>query len=311
MLAVVLILFWTLFALSSVSVKFHSTTINLNLTEEEIVEAGDFRLGACVFFEGKNKSIEKINAMVSENPNFAYLKVTNIETKFPNKFVIHVTEREELFAVEKDGQVLICDREFRVLKIEENFESKQSNAILLKGVEILDENVEAGDFLNIKQQSMKKFYSSMLQNNRDLTEQLGKFKEIALNDYEDEITKQTYISMQMTTFTGRKFVVNNIDFALSEKLQKMFAVESALYSQTADQLAQIKIVKNENGEYLSYDYAKDLTDEGGNKIYGETDFVPLTHSILSDCYIKIDNYTLTEHIDRTEKDIFYALVENV
>ena len=58
-LAVVLILFWTLFVLSSVSVKFHSTTINLNITEEEIVEAGDFRFGACVFFEGKNKNKEE------------------------------------------------------------------------------------------------------------------------------------------------------------------------------------------------------------------------------------------------------------
>ena len=151
----------------------------------------------------------------------------------------------------------------------------------------------------------------MLQNNRDLTEQLGKFKEIALNDYEDEVTHKEYVSMKMTTFTGRKFVINNIDFALPEKFQKMFAVESTLFSKTDDQLEEIKVVKNDKGEYLSYDFAKDLTDESGNKVYEESDFVPLTHSILSDCYIKIDNYTLTEHIERTEKDIFYAMVENV
>ena len=54
--AVVLILFWTLFALSSVTVEFHTTTKNLTLSEEEIVEAGDFSYGTCVLFDGKSMS---------------------------------------------------------------------------------------------------------------------------------------------------------------------------------------------------------------------------------------------------------------
>lgn len=318
-IAVMLILFWTLFALSTVSVEFHSTTKNLTVSEDEIIEAGQFRYGACVLFEGKKTSIERINEKVKENPNFAYLRVTNIETSFPNKFVIHVTEREELFAVEHDGQVLICDRDFRVLKIEDDFDSKNDNAILLKGLKILNEKISIGDFLKIKQQSMKKFYSVMVQNNRDLNEQLGKFKEIVLSDYQDEITRKTYVSMQMSTFNGRKFVINNIDFAFANKVQKMFSVESALFSQNVDDQGNILnskgeinyVVKNEKGEYLSYESAKDLTDDEGNLIYDESDKVALTYSILANCYIKVDNLTLTEYINRTEKDIFYALVENV
>ena len=50
-----LISLWTLFGLSSVSVEFHSTTQNMNLTENEIVEAGQFTKHACVFFESKKK----------------------------------------------------------------------------------------------------------------------------------------------------------------------------------------------------------------------------------------------------------------
>ena len=313
-----LILFWTLFGLSSVSVEFNSTIKKLTISNEEIVEAGQFRFGACVLFEGKKASIERINNKASENENFAYLKVVNIETKFPNKFVIHVVEREELFAVEHNGQVLICDRDFRVLRIENEYISQNDNAILLKGLKILDEGILIGDFLNIQQESMKKFYSVMLQNNRDLPQQLGKFKEIILSDYQDEITKKTYVSMQMSTFNGRKFVINNIDFAFANKAQKMFAVESALFNQNVDENGNILksdgginyVVKNENGEFISYDFAKKIKDSDGNFVYDESDKIALNYDTLSDCYIKIDNLTLTEYINRTEKDIFYSLVEN-
>ncbi len=318
-IAVVLILFWTLFALSSVSVEFHSTTQNLTVSEEEIVDAGQFNYGACVFFEGKNKSIEKINAKVAENPNFAYLKVENIETRFPNKFVIHVTEREELFAVEHAGQTLICDRDFRVLRTASEYESTQSNPILLDGLTILDDNIAVGDFLSLKQESMKKFYSAMLQNNRSLAEILGKFEKVELSKYQDEMTKVEYASMKLSTFAGRKFVINNIDFYLAEKFQKLFAVESSLYNQNVDQNGNILkangeinyVVKTEDGEYISYDIAKNLLDENDASLYDESDKVALTYAILANCYIKIDNHTLSEHIDRGASDIFYALVEDL
>lgn len=316
---VLLILFWTLFALSSVSVNFKSTTQNLVLSEEEIVEAGQFRYGSCVLFEGKKKSINKINAKVYEDERFAYLRVVNIETVFPNKFVIHVSEREELFAVENDGQVLICDRDFRVLrKVEDLYESTQSNAIYLQGLKFDNKNLKVGDFLNVEQNSMKKFYSIMLQNNRDLNQQLGKFKEIKLDTYEDELTKKEYTSMTLTTFQNRKFVVNNIDFALGNKIQKLFAVESSIYSQNVDSLGNITnskgetiyVVKSKNGEYISYEIAKDLKNDNDENLYHESDKMPLTYQILAKCYIKIDNLTLTDYVERTEEDIYYSFVED-
>ena len=308
-IAVFLILCWTLFALSSVSVSFESTTQNLNVTEKEIVDAGKFRYGASVLFEGKKKSVENINNYASQNENFAYIRVVNIETVFPNKFVVHIAEREELFALEQNGKYLICDRDFRVLREADSFTSLQDNAILLKGVVIEDENIAVGDFLNIEQESMKKFYSVMLQNNRDLSQQLGKFKEIELGEYADEITKQEYISMTITTFQNRKFVVNNIDFAFANKIQKLFATESALYSQNVDSDGNILnangdiiyVVKTDAGEYVSYNSEEHTEDQK----------TPLTYQILQNCYIKVDNLTLSNFVDRDENDIYYSLVENV
>ena len=300
--AVFLILCWTLFGLSSVSIEFETTTKNLTLSHDEIVEAGRFRYGASVLFEGKQKYIDNLNAKSAENEKFAYLKVVNIETVFPNRFVVHVAEREELFAVEYDTQFLICDRDFRVLK----FSSTQENAILLKGLQILNSSVSVGDFLEIGQTSMKKFYSVMLQNNRDLAEQLGKFKEIEIGSYQDEITHKEYVSITLTTFQNRKFVINNIDFAFANKVQLMFAAEAALFSQNVDGSGNILnsngeiiyVVKNENGEYLPFD----------SESHSEEEKISLTYQVLQNCYIKVDNLTLNDNIDREETDIFYAPV---
>ncbi len=313
--AVLLILFWTLFGLSSVSVKFSSTRENLTITEQEIVEAGQFRYGACVLFEGKKSSIQKIENMAKENPNFAYLRVVNIETVFPNKFVIHVQEREELFAVENEDRFLICDRDLRVLNILDNFQSEQDNAILLKNLEIKNQTIEIGDFLQTSQSSIKKLYSAFLESGRDLSAIRGKFREITLGTCTDEFQK-TYDSVELKTFQNRKFVINNIDFALSGKVKKMFSAETSLFTQQTDEDGNITnangeilyVVKTQSGEYVNFNSVKDLTDGEGEKIYHETDKVALTYSLLANCYIKVDNLTLSKHINRTEKDIYYAIV---
>lgn len=328
-LATVLILFWTLFALSNVSVQFSSTLKNLKLTETEIVEAGNFRKGACVLFEGKKKSIEKIYAKASENENFAYIKITNIETKFPNKFVVHVAEREELFAVEsKSGQVLICDRDFRVLRLarEEEFQtqetslnnkkyvSTQNNAMLLSGLEIENENVKVGQFLKIKQTAMRKFYANMLLNNRNLAQQLGKFQMLELSDYADEITKKEYVKLTLKTFAGRVFEIKNIDFAFAHKIQKMFSAESAMFSGEVES-KDIWCVRNEKGEYATLVKVIE-TDQQGQEIEkyvpvtSQTEgAVKLSYEILFHCKIVVDNLTLDENVHRTEKDVYYSFVD--
>lgn len=318
-ITVCLVLCWTLFALSSVSVDFESTTKNLTVTEEEIVSAGQFRYGASVLFEGKQSSIDKIYSYASENENFAYIKIENIETVFPNKFVIHISEREEIYAVEHNSKFLICDREFRVLDIRETFESTQENAILLEGVEVKNNSVSVGDFLDITQTAMKKFYSIMLANNRDYSQLVGKYQTITLSNYADELTRKEYTSLTMTTFQGKKFVVNNIDFAFSQKMQKLFATETALFTQNCDAEGnllnasgeKIYVVKNKNGEYLSYEAVKNLTDDKGNLLYSDADKVALSVNLLGKCFIKVDNLTLTDYVKRTENDIYYSLVEDL
>lgn len=302
--AVVLILLWTLFGLSSVTVKFHSTTKNLSVTEQEIIKVGDFRMHACVLFESKNRSIRKIEEYTSVDKRFAYVRVLNIETVFPNKFVIHIAERETLFAVEHSGQVYICDRDLRVLEILTSYESREDNAILLQGLTIKNDKISVGDFLNVEEEEIKKFYSAMQRNNRSFAEQISYFKSAILSTSNDELTGEKYFDLTLKTFSDDKFLIKNINFALDEKVQKMFAIQSAVYNQNVDADGNILdkdgnviyLSKTENGEYIAY-----------NNEYPQK--YALTYQLLSKCYIKIDNLTLSDYVDRNKNDIYYAFVE--
>lgn len=303
--AVVLILFWTLFALSTVTVDYKTTTLNLNLTDEEIIEAGNFHYGASVIFDGKNKYIKNINEKAYENENFAYLEVINIETVFPNRYVIHIAEREEIFAVENNGQFLICDEDFRVLRIADSFSSTKDNPILVNNLEINATEVRVGDFLDIGQVGMQNFYDALLMNNRDLTEQKGFIESVTLGTNYVEITDKTYDNITIRTFSDREFVINNIDFALEYKFQLMFAVDTALYSQIN---SDGQLVDGEGNIVYDYVYDEDgniLYDDNGEPQKGEM----WTYERLLNSYILIDNYILNDYQEVAVTDLYYRLVD--
>jgi len=303
--AVLLILFWTLFALSKVTVSFSTSIENLTVSKEEIIKVGKFRKGASVLFEGKKKSIKRIDEYVSENENFAYIKIENIETVFPNKFVIHISEREELFAIPFQESFLICDRELRVLRVADSFVSKQSNAILLEGLGIKNTEIKVGDFLKVEEKNITKLYSAFVKNNRNLNEQRSKFEKISVSHYKDAFTKKEYVALELSTFSGRKLEILNIDFALSNKIRLLYAVESAVYGQSVDADGdmldksgkKVFFKKLETGEYVTFDEEKD--DPSAKLSYLQ---------VLANCKIRVDNLTLSEFVDRDNNDIYYALV---
>ena len=276
------------------------------LTEEEIVEAGDFSYGACVFFDGKTKYINRLNDKVKDNENFAYLEVVNIETIFPNRYVIHVAEREEVYAYQNGEEVYILDDDLRVLRKENgDYLSTKSNAIELKNLSILNPEVKVGDFLNVEQAGLLNMYNAFLANNRTLEEQKGFVKEIEFGESHVDVTNRDYISAKIVTHSGREFVVNNIDFALVNKIQLMFALDSTLFNQINEEgylvdsegnIVYDKVL-NENGEIV--------TDENGEPLKGEV----WTYERLQNSYVVIDNFILNDYQETSVTDIFYNLVD--
>ena len=306
-IALMLILFWTMFGLSKVVVAFDSTTINLtNLSQEEIVDAGQFDKGESVLFAGKEKYAKNIEKFAEQDKRFAYIKVVNIETVFPNKYVVHIVEREELFGIAYGEQFLICDRDLRVLKIVDSLVFE--DVIVVENMQTYTENPKEGDFLQAKQQALSKFCSAMIANNRDLSTQLAKFEKIVFEDYFDDFTGKGYVQMSLQTAQGRKFVVKNIDFALKQKFQKMFAVEAQLFASEVDEQGRLLdaegkvrfVVKNADGIYVNFNVEEHDPDAK----------VALSMELLANSYIAVDNLTLTDYLPRKETDVYSMIVAN-
>ena len=110
-LTVLIVINSTLFTLQSISVNWLTTKNQLQKFKDyEIIE--DVSLGQNIFLVKKENIANKLEK------DFHYLRVVSIETKFPNKIVIHCAERESLYAVKlSDKEYAIIDERGKVLDI--------------------------------------------------------------------------------------------------------------------------------------------------------------------------------------------------
>ena len=113
-LTVLIVLNSTLFTLQKINVNWLTTKYYLeNVKDYNIVEK--IETGESIFLIKKNeiaKTLEK---------EYPYLRVVSIETKFPNKIVIHSAERETMFAVcLSDNEYAIVDELGKVLNLSDS-----------------------------------------------------------------------------------------------------------------------------------------------------------------------------------------------
>lgn len=261
----IILLSFTAFSLKGVEVDFRTSHPNIAVTDEEIVESGDFAKGGSVFFHGKKEYIEKI-----ENSH-PYINVINIETVFPSKFVVHIAERQEIYAVAFDEGVYICDEEFRVLKIESSYLSTQSNAMLL----YLQENPQAtykeGDYLELGY--MPEIYQALFECNRTLGEQIELIESITLSsEFNNALQKNENVAT-LKLFSGQTIKIVNTKNNLVKKVKLMLDVFSQLFNYIG------KTLSTEQGEVI-------LTDQH-----------------LKICTIVINNYLHPDKINDVYFDI--------
>ncbi len=234
-IGIFILLLFTLFALKNAEVDFRTSRVNLSATQEEIIETADLSYKSPVLFHSKKKYVSRLEKA------YPYIKVINIETVFPNKFVIHVSERQEVYAVEGEGFFYICDEDFKVLRKTEKFESVESNAILLSGIEVKSEK-DAGEFLPVD--GYVDIYSSFVENNRLLFEQQALVKEINFEKAVNEKTNLEEVSAKLTLFSGNNIKILNCSKSLTLKVTSAIQVFSQLYSLLGK---EIKIV-SEDGQ---------------------------------------------------------------
>ena len=109
----VIVLSSTLFTMKSASVNWLSNrNMLVELDENTILNSADIPYGNSIFLVDKDEIIADIE---KANP---YLRVVSIETKFPNKLVLHTVERMPFFGIKiSDGRYALVDDMCKVLEI--------------------------------------------------------------------------------------------------------------------------------------------------------------------------------------------------
>ncbi|MBO5395127.1 MAG: FtsQ-type POTRA domain-containing protein [Clostridia bacterium] len=246
------LLSFTFFSVKEVELDFRTSKTNITATDEEIIEASGIKEGGTIFFRNKAAYAENIES------EFAYINVINIESVFPSKLVVHLAEREEVYAVKGEDNFYICDEELRVLRVVEIFESDQSNAMLLTAdAEV--KNLKVGQY--ITQFTNPKLYQSLFANNRTLAAQKSLIKQIDITKEFDEGLQQKVDTLKLKLHSGQTVTIANYMVALSYKTHLMMEVYSSLFDM-AD---------------------KDSLQEDGS-------LAPLTLENLKSCEIYINNY---------------------
>lgn len=205
-----------------------------------------------------------------------YIKVINIETVFPSSFVVHLAERQEVFAVPFKSGYYICDENLRILRISYFYSSDQTNAILLTqdGVEV-ENNLIEGEY--IKSVRVPYIYSAMYGLNRDLSEQQSLIKSVTLSSEYDSVVKKEQNITTLKYYSGQTFKIINDGYGLEYKTKLMNDVYAQLFS------------------FIG----KTIVDKNQNQIV-------LTEENLKDCTIIINNYY--DYTRYTEKDCYFDIL---
>lgn len=147
-ITVLVVLNSALFTLQSISVNWLTTKCELE-TLKDYTMVDSIEKGESIFLVKKDKIVENLEK------KYSYLRVVSIETKFPNKIVIHSAERESMFAIKiSDNDYAIVDELGKVLsrvgKDNENIKSSELEAKPIKIIlneSISPENYEVGSII--------------------------------------------------------------------------------------------------------------------------------------------------------------------
>lgn len=272
LVGLLVLLAFTVFSLKTVTLDFRTSLSYISETPEQIIESANFKMGGSVLFHSKKDYAKKI-----ENFN-PYIKVINIETVFPSSFVVHLAERQEVYAIAYDGGHYICDEELRILRIDLSYLPSTENAMLLseEGVTIKN-TLKEGDYIdNIKEPSV---YSALYGLNRPLGEQKALIESIKISTEYDSVVKKNQSITTLKYFSGQTFKIINDSYGLKYKVKMMNDVYCQIY------------------DFIG----KTIVDSQDNEII-------LTEDNLNDCTVIINNYY--DYTRYGESDCYFDLILN-
>ena len=218
-LALIIVLSSAVFALESVTIKYHSNTHFLTGDDNLIIKSAGFRYGENVFLSNKSKYISNLESKNS------YIRVLNIETIFPNKFVIHAVEREEVFVFKTDNYYIVADEYLKVLDRPKTFANLTENAIVVENSAYSQTSVQTGAFLQ-KDEYYKQLCDCFREWKTEYADFKSKIKTITVN-YVDGLNSQDD-NLLLTMWDDVEILISKSKIHMSDKLNFAFSAYESL-----------------------------------------------------------------------------------
>ena len=265
LLITLIVLMFTLFSLKNVEIEFETgNKIITNEMQNQIISEID--LGGTVFFKNKDEMTSKIEK------KYPYVKVINIETILPNKFIIHIAERQEIYAITSLNRTCYLDNELKVLRIEEeSFVSTSTNAIKLDlfGLDFDLSAFSEGQFFDISeltinssnksinlgdqtQETLNNLLNCFQINNRTLVDLKALAKSITFSTYIDYRNGETALQAKIVDFNDFEICILCPNENLEDKVSNMLYAYEKIMLESAEKLNTHKmtVYTNKKGENL-------------------------------------------------------------
>lgn len=185
-------------------------------TENEIDLNNNLSFFSTTLIYNKNKLIKTIE---KNNP---YLKVVDIESKFPFTLKVHVIEREPLYYIVNNGKYVILDGDLKVLEIKDNLDYKV-NPLTIKN-EIDSQNIAISEFVSLKNEAfdmlIKQIDDAMVQNLKTNLDFKIMFSEIEVKSVLSPITLNYINEVFLKTHSGVEIQIFDANNNLSQKIKR-------------------------------------------------------------------------------------------
>ena len=227
-LIVLIVINSTLFTLQKISVNWLTSKYQLESVKDyQIVE--NIKLGQSIFLVQKD---EIITTLEKENP---YLRVVSVETKFPNKLVVHSAERESLYAIKlSDNEYAIVDELGKVLELTDDriFEGAEADlgtrpiVVNFDNLSLNLKDFEEGKNIGINyvETLISGFSKSLRESSYTPTTSKGVIKSI------DVISLSESSKLSIQTRNGMVISINDMEKYTTDKLLLGFELYNTLHN---------------------------------------------------------------------------------
>lgn len=243
---VTIIVVMTTFTLKSVSIFFVSPTTQ-SFDTTQMIKDGQFAMGRSLFAQKKEEYIKKLE---KKTP---FAKVLKIETKFPNKFIVHVEERQPLYALYNgvENTYVVLDEDFKVLTIldeEEYLDRFKVQPIIFECSNYtVVYNFGEGDFISLSStnQVLQTLSKSLQSYDYDLLAIKNMIKDVQYNMLNNQL--------MISTYYGTTILIDKTDYMLDRKIGIAFDGYEQLKQEN---MTDIAIMVSDDGSEVTYEFGQ-------------------------------------------------------